>query len=401
MPLLLLLALLLRPAAAADVSVRLYEPASPHWTTPMQTPLAALAGSGTPLAVIGELPSEQRAAALAPVVFELQHSLQLTPEAFAKLEPSEQTAALSLAADQARDTIVQKSYELVGEAKGVVWSNEAMDRDGLIKLHSLAAQLQEVNRHYATFLGHDEREAVAATSAQASSRYLEARAAYLGHFAQATADALGQGGQRAPPGETVAVSRTNSPAFEPSAKARKLLERMKETKSGWGEKDIETVYVGYGFTYRDGSKHRIYSHPLFKQLRTTVSRQTSLPPGYAVDAVKLITEAMELGAPTALPALAAAAEDTDLPPVPTAVSKPVVVKTAEKPVTRVAAAPAELAPLTPIAPVAVADEPTEKIVTAKPAPAVESQPAAESSPAPQAANAWDRFRARFKRLFGS
>src|SRR5208282_1020952 len=100
---------------------------------------------------------------------------------------------------------------------------------------------------------------------QVSSRYLEARAAYLGQAGKATADALGQGGQRAPP-EGGVDARTQSPApFVPSTRARKLLERMKETKSGWGEKDLEAVYVGYGFVFRDGAKHRIYSHPIFKQ----------------------------------------------------------------------------------------------------------------------------------------
>jgi len=396
----LILALALRPAAAADVSVRLYEPASLHWTTPIQAPLAGLAGSGTPLAAIAALEPEQRTAALAPVIFELQHSLQLSPEAFAKLEPSEQTAALSLAADQARDNIVQKSYELVGEAKGLVWSNDGIDRDKLIRLHLLASRLQEVDRHYGAFLGHDARESVAATSAQASSRYLEARSAYLGHFGQATADALGQGGQRAPPGDEVAAQMTAAAAFEPTTKAKKLLERMKETKSGWGEKDLEAVYMGYGFVYRDGSKHRIYSHPIFKQLRTTVSRQTSLPPGYAVDAVKLITEAMELSAPNAAPGLVAAAEDVDLPPVPTAVAKPAVVKPAERLVARVVATPTELAPLTQTAQVAVEEQPAKALTPVPAAPPVAAQPAPETSPAPQTPSGWDKLRARLKGLFG-
>ncbi len=395
---LLILALAALPSLAADAPLRLYEPASPHWTLSLQTPLAVHMDPASPLAGLAALDEAGRAASLAPVVFELQNSLHLSPEQFAKLDPADQSAALSLASDQARENLTQKTFELVGEAKTLVWSGGAMNRDQLVQLHSLATRLQEIKRHYGGFLTDDERESVAATSAQASSRYLEARAIYLGIAGKATADALGQLGQRAPP-DGVAAARTTAAAFSPSPKARKLLDRMKDTKSGWGEKDLETVYLGYGFTYRDGAKHRMYTHPLFPQLHTTVSRQRDLPPGYAVDAVKLIAEAEALRAPTALPSSAiAAADDAELPVPPPAPVK--AVKTPKAPAPKIEVSAAELAPLAQVSAVAVETRPAPKpAAKPEPVPAAVAAPVIETAPAPEttADNGWV---SRLKRLLG-
>ncbi len=45
----------------------------------------------------------------------------------------------------------------------------------------------------------------------------------------------------------------------PSA-AEKLLARMRQTKEGWGQDDLHTLYLGFGFNFREGAKHRVYIH---------------------------------------------------------------------------------------------------------------------------------------------
>lgn len=72
-----------------------------------------------------------------------------------------------------------------------------------------------------------------------------------------------------------------------------IFEGMKRTKSGWGEDDLHTLYTGYGFTCREGKKHRLYVHPTYKDLRATVGRHKELATGYAQHAVKTIGKLLE------------------------------------------------------------------------------------------------------------
>lgn len=68
----------------------------------------------------------------------------------------------------------------------------------------------------------------------------------------------------------------------------KLLARMRATKSGWGPDDLETLYLSFGFHYREGGSHRIYFHPRHPELYATVARHRKLAKGYVDYAVKLI-----------------------------------------------------------------------------------------------------------------
>jgi len=72
--------------------------------------------------------------------------------------------------------------------------------------------------------------------------------------------------------------------------ANEILQTMRRTKYGWGMQDLHSLYLGFGFSCREGAKHRVYIHGEFPQLRATVARQNSLPPGYAQRAVKLVDE---------------------------------------------------------------------------------------------------------------
>lgn len=70
--------------------------------------------------------------------------------------------------------------------------------------------------------------------------------------------------------------------------AEKLLERMRQSKHGWGFSDLEALYVGFGFVYRDKGKHRVYTRPEHPELIGTVARHRKLPIGYIQHAISLI-----------------------------------------------------------------------------------------------------------------
>lgn len=69
-----------------------------------------------------------------------------------------------------------------------------------------------------------------------------------------------------------------------------LLERMRRTRSGWGENDLDRLYRSFGFQEitRPRAPHRVYVHPDYLDLRSTVARKRSLPKGYATTAVRII-----------------------------------------------------------------------------------------------------------------
>lgn len=76
--------------------------------------------------------------------------------------------------------------------------------------------------------------------------------------------------------------------------ALKLLEQMTRSKAGWKAKDLDALYLGFGFVKREGGKHVVYSHPEFPQLRATVTRARNLPHGYVQEALSLIKELSRL-----------------------------------------------------------------------------------------------------------
>jgi hypothetical protein len=77
------------------------------------------------------------------------------------------------------------------------------------------------------------------------------------------------------------------------SKAENLLERMRNSKAGWGANDIHNLYVGFGFDFRHGGKHTIYIHPRFSELRATVARHSPLAIGYIQHAIKIIDNLKE------------------------------------------------------------------------------------------------------------
>ena len=79
-----------------------------------------------------------------------------------------------------------------------------------------------------------------------------------------------------------------------STKAQKLLERMRNSKSSWKRRDLDSLYSGYGFLISHGRKHDIVRHPKYPQLRTTLPRHKTLAKGYVEMAIKLVDNLLSL-----------------------------------------------------------------------------------------------------------
>jgi hypothetical protein len=76
----------------------------------------------------------------------------------------------------------------------------------------------------------------------------------------------------------------------------RLLERMRRSKEGWSYVDLHQLYLGLGFEVREGGKHRVYIHPIFPELRATVTRSRSLARGYIQHALYLAGRLKEMEA---------------------------------------------------------------------------------------------------------
>lgn len=77
------------------------------------------------------------------------------------------------------------------------------------------------------------------------------------------------------------------------SKASKLLERMRKSPSGWKRKDLDSLYVGFGFVIKSGAKHDIVKHPDLKE-RAVVPRHTTVNKRYVLHAIALIDKLQEL-----------------------------------------------------------------------------------------------------------
>lgn len=71
-------------------------------------------------------------------------------------------------------------------------------------------------------------------------------------------------------------------------RADRLYEKAIRTKSGWRLQELLRLYEGFGFVVKEGRKHIVVSHPLHRNLVTTITRKRTLARGYIDEAVKII-----------------------------------------------------------------------------------------------------------------
>ena len=71
---------------------------------------------------------------------------------------------------------------------------------------------------------------------------------------------------------------------------------MRRSKAGWTAADLEQLYASFGFTWREGRKHRFYAHPRHSDLYASVTRSSRrVAPGYVQTAVRLINALQQRG----------------------------------------------------------------------------------------------------------
>lgn len=67
----------------------------------------------------------------------------------------------------------------------------------------------------------------------------------------------------------------------------KLLERLKNTKAGWSDRDLWKLLTAFNFSSRE-SKHTVYYHPTHPDLTIVIPRGRELLPVYPREVEKLI-----------------------------------------------------------------------------------------------------------------
>ena len=78
------------------------------------------------------------------------------------------------------------------------------------------------------------------------------------------------------------------------SRAEKLLERMRQSQSGWKQNNLISLYEGFGFEIRHGRSHDIITHPDYPELRETLPRHSKIAKVYVKNAIKLIDQLAEL-----------------------------------------------------------------------------------------------------------
>lgn len=391
-------------AAALAVSARagVVAPAGPVFAPPAGAWTGPLSVAFTDPAVASLLPSGLDAPSLtspeglrsaAPLVQSLAQALSVTPEAFAAMSPADRKGAVELAAEDAKEAVRAKAYELAETARALAKPGRAMDKEGRAELYAAVSKLMEMREHYGPWLDESGKEAVEEGYALASHKAWEVRAFLLSRDAGPAVERPSRPAAPAAPAKPVYV-------LDPSGTAMKLRADMENNKNGWGQSDLDTLYSGYGFALRQGGKHRMYYHPVFPQLHETVSRQNDLPPGYAQSALKLIRELERLtaeqtktaAAPATGPPAALTLEDLSVllsqPKERTPKAEPVAGKTRSRaPPSVPARVAAKTVPAKPAPVETVPDRPAPPAITARLAPAapVAAPPKPEPPPVEAAA----------------
>jgi hypothetical protein len=65
---------------------------------------------------------------------------------------------------------------------------------------------------------------------------------------------------------------------------------MRRSAAGWKPDDLYSLYEGFGFEIRYGSKHDVIKHPEHPELRAAVLRYSPLRKVYVKQAIELIEQ---------------------------------------------------------------------------------------------------------------
>lgn len=292
------LPLLLAAALSASARAGVVAPAAPVFASPAGAWAGPLATVFTDPSLSSLLPPSLGASpaltptdlrATAPLIQSLTLALSVTPEAFSAMAPADQKGAIELAAEDAKEAVRAKAYELSETARQLSRPGRPMDREGRAELYAAVSQLMEMRDFYGPWLDEGGQAAVEEGYTLASRTAWEVRTFLLKRDEGPVVERAARPAARPEPAKPPYV-------LSPSGTAVKLRADMENNKSGWGQNDLDTLYSGYGFVLRQGGKHRMYYHPVFPQLHQSVSRQNDLPPGYAQSALKLLVELENLAA---------------------------------------------------------------------------------------------------------
>ena len=136
-------------------------PAGPVFAPPAGAWVGPLSVAFTDPAVASLLPSGLGAPSLtspeslrsaAPLVQSLAQALSVTPEAFAAMTPADRKGAVELAAEDAKEAVRAKAYELSETARALSKPGRAMDKEGRAELYAAVSKLMEMREHYGPWL---------------------------------------------------------------------------------------------------------------------------------------------------------------------------------------------------------------------------------------------------------
>lgn len=77
----------------------------------------------------------------------------------------------------------------------------------------------------------------------------------------------------------------------------KLFERMLNSRHGWKDNDLESLFLSFGFKIKEGHRHRMFWHPRHPELYAFVPRHREVKGIYIRIALRLIhrLKEMEMG----------------------------------------------------------------------------------------------------------
>jgi len=71
-------------------------------------------------------------------------------------------------------------------------------------------------------------------------------------------------------------------------RARKLLDRLRESKRNWSSDDLGTILISNGFRVRKARHGSLYQHIVYKDLIVQIANRSDLAPKYASEVERVM-----------------------------------------------------------------------------------------------------------------